>query len=222
MKASVLTFALLGTAAQVSLAHAHCSDTVHDRARELGTSGPSSKRAHELVLADHRFAFPYPTIVLGVEKAPREELGLASGAPASRLGPIPESGLTRPLVKKRERVLENVLADGKRTFVSHVAYFEPIAPTVAAGTSPPVDVGGEFLFNAYVDCRSTCAVGERYDCALSPYENSWNALERVGEQVRNLLVRERFTHLLVVAKGWNTSQTGTLGFVEAMSQHLWT
>ena len=223
MREPILALAFLGTVLGICAAQGCSSSTVRQRARELGTSGPSSKKAHQILLKDHTFGFPFPTIVVGVEKAPRVDLELAPKVHASGLrGSIPADGLCKPLLKERTRRLEDILNDRKRTFISHVAYFDAFDanPPLGDDNAPSEETGGTFLFNAYVECGATPIVGDLFDCNLSSYENSWLALDRIGRRVSELLQSGEFTHVLLIAKGWNTPQIRSLQFVKSMSHYL--
>lgn len=188
------------------------------RADELGTSGPSSRQAHEILAGGVTSTIQYPTIVVGIEKAAREKI-------RTQLGPNQHhsqeerdilSRLTLPgycsagspsasekrqcqLVRQQKDSLLRYLDDGKRTFVSHIAYWnDPRA------TTPNLS------YSAYVDCRGGGAVINGFDCGKTAYENSWAALNHLQTFIQNLLAAGGFTHVVLISKGWNTTQSGSV------------
>ena len=227
-----LTLALLIAFAMPTLAPAQWppGKVVSQRERELGTRGPSSGQAHEILEADKDRKFDYPTLVVGIEKASRKKIRLDSPgqyrSPEEKrliarvdwpgFCPAPSGTCSAPrpsdrrcqLVEQQRCKLESYFDDGKRTFLSHLAYWDP------ASAVP------RLLYNAYVDCRQ--GGGEAaggFDCRKTAYDNSWEALERLQHAKllsTESLAEKHITHIVVMSKGWNTAQGDSVDFFQEM------
>ncbi|MCH9646641.1 MAG: hypothetical protein K0U98_00305 [Deltaproteobacteria bacterium] len=193
------------------------------RARELGTDSRSSQQAHELLRGGTVGDFSFPTVVFGLEKAQRDrirkQVGLgefrspeerailealeppafcSSGAGGPRLSR--QEARQCELIGQQRESLESYLDEGKRTFVSHIAFWPGREET------EPI-----FLHNVYVDCRQGTLPTSRgstpeFSCEETVYDNSWRALEKLQSFLSQLVDQQEFTHILLISKGWNTQQ----------------
>jgi hypothetical protein len=187
--------------------------SLEEAERVLGTGGPINRSFHELVKPSEAFGLRHEAYLIGIEKANRRKLGLGEG-PDDDSGPVNLQHGTALHQETREQ-LRRVLSDPRRLFVSHLVRYD------ADAGSP------RFLFNAY--CRVEAArdyLGTRCPdsgrSTRNDYLASFAALDALGDDLSARLREARqagrpYTHLLVLAMGWNTDQRET---VEGYNQLL--
>ncbi|MDZ7813615.1 MAG: alpha/beta hydrolase [Ideonella sp.] len=182
----------------------------------LGTESSDSQRYHALLYYPHEYAMRVPGLVIGAEKSGTDQV--RRGAQAVGLQPAPD-GIA---VKDRTtRWLKDVMQGGsKAVFISHVAAFDGQA--------------GSLVFDAYRspaqpdDTRLDPALKNVpwLDCQREPvpranaYADSWRGVKAARERMASDLAHGRYTHVVMIAMGWNTVQTEAMQNFASITRNL--
>ena len=183
-----------------------------NKERRLGTNGESKRIYHHIAAYPYSISINHDGFIVGVEKARRNNIGIAhiKELDTSRfiLPPGEESEL-------RRRHMDKVTDDTKVMFVSHVLAYEPDTPYDPTTTSH-ARFSPRFIHNAYpergVKTQSVCSLVHE---TASHYEKGWQALELLECEIRKKLhtAKQRsmpYTHFLIMSMGWNNDQIDSL------------
>ena len=168
--------------------------------RSLGTYGKSLSTYHKVAKDDGEVFLDHDGVLIGIEKAYRDKLCITTkGIDLERFKKPSESV---PNEIRREN-LERITDDGKVMFISHMTTYKKEG---ALDALPNV----EFLHNVYTQEESVSC--EKLAPSKSPYRQGWEALEKVEAQLEEKLLtankkKTPFTHIIVIAMGWNNDQT---------------
>jgi len=175
----------------------------------LGTS--DGAHYHAVVPNSRRIPMVATSFLVGIEKAPRRKLHV----PKSKDRYLTLDGLSdsvRPFAKA-------LLANPKRTFVSHLVEYE-----VIQSTKRFTRVRSRFAYSAYDDtCRPPATPSE---APSSLYAKSWRAVgETLGARLDDVLRKARdagtpFTHVILMSTGWNTYQRTSIEKYNTWTTHL--
>lgn len=161
---------------------------------------------HELALYDRQPAaqraaleLPFDAYVIGIEKGPRERVGALPTCPPAGAG-APCLAFDAPFFQQRpvlrRWLVERYERQSRLTYVSHVARFD--------GGGAPC-----FLFNRH-DAARPCDGRPLPTPEPAAVAQSWQVLDRLGDDLAATVQRLRPSHIVVYTMGWNTLQLEAL------------
>lgn len=168
----------------------------------LGTAAGNAQPYHAVVYYPNEYAMRVPGIVIGTEKSGTDQV--RRGALMARLKAAPDGIAVND---KTTRWLKELVQGGnKAMFISHVAAFD--------------GQKGTLVFDAYRrpaqadESKLDPAVGNVpwLDCDRKPvaradaFADSWRAIKAARERISTDLDAGHFTHVFLIAMGWNTVQ----------------
>ncbi|MBQ0934252.1 alpha/beta hydrolase [Ideonella paludis] len=198
--AVLATLALMGGSASAQTVPG--KSMIYDEECRLGTESGDSQPYHALVYYPNEYAMRVPGLVIGAEKSGTDPV--RRGAQAVSLKPAPDGIAVND---RTTRWLKDVMQGGsKAVFISHVAAFD--------------GHDGTLVFDAY---RSPAQANESrldpslrtvpwLDCKRQPvaranaYADSWRGIKAARAQITTDLARGQYTHVFMIAMGWNTVQ----------------
>jgi hypothetical protein len=167
---------------------------------------------HHAAIAHNTYASPDPLYLLGFEKPRKHSLrpyckaGEANcTAPvfaASNFQGLPQDA---KVVKKTQKAINDRLFDDPRSIALTHALRVRGQPS-AGGTAGP---DACFLFNVYGDAGSVPWCKHRHAANVEVQEwprEGWKALDRLADEIREAVAREKSTHVIVLATGWDTPE----------------
>jgi hypothetical protein len=182
----------------------------------LGTESGNSQSYHALVYYPNEYAMRVPGMVIGAEKSGTDQV--TRGARAVDLKPAPD-GI--PANADTTRWIKKWMQEGKKAmFISHVAAFD--------GQT------GALVFDAYRsparpdDARLSPAVKNVpwLDCKRNPvaranaFSDSWRALQAARDRLVADLANGSYTHVIMIAMGWNTVQIEAMQNFASIARNL--
>lgn len=167
---------------------------------------------HHAAIAHNTYVSPDPLYLLGFEKPRKHSLrpyckaGEANcNAPVFAGGNFQGLPQDAKVVKKTQKAINVRLFDDPRSIALTHALRVRGLPT-AGGTAGPDTC---FLFNVYGDAGSVPWCKHRHAANVEVQEwprEGWKALDRLADEIREAVAREKSTHVIVLATGWDTTE----------------
>ncbi len=182
------------------------------RAESLGTSSSSLSAYHVVAgyedksRSEHKVKLDYEGALIGIEKALRPNICAPKGFDTDRFQ-YPDSSN-----KARLSNMKRITDDPKTMFISHIVTYEK-------GDSSNVLSKIPFLHNAYRPQTAPCKTEKD---PSSPYKQGWDALNQLEVELNNKVKNtgDPFTHILIMAMGWNNDQAESVNRYNKIVKHL--
>ena len=182
------------------------------RAESLGTSSKSLSTYHVVAgyedkdRSEHKVKLEYEGALIAIEKALRENICAPKGFDTARFR-YPDSSN-----KARLANMKRITDDPKTMFISHIVTYDK-------GTSSSVSAKIPFLHNVYRPGATPC---ETEKDPSSPYKQGWDALNKLEGELSYKLANasDPFTHILIMAMGWNNDQAESINRYNKIVKHL--
>jgi hypothetical protein len=194
-------------------------DRIYDDFRKaekyFGTGGSTSSRYHNLAKFPQRITLDHPGFIIGIEKT-SADIGYPSGSendPIKNLDyarfrafdtPSQNDQKAVARYKDRRRHLARRVDDTKKMIVSHILAYHT--------GSPQLPSAPRFIHNIYPNSGLPIYSDLDPGNVKSVYEDGWTAITRKLEQeitkeLNRAAIEDReYTHIVVLAMGWNNDQ----------------
>lgn len=192
--------------------------------------GTNHRVFHHILHYPNGIGLRVPGYVVGIEKARQKAIA----------GPKYNAGLTRiPTEGERNtKAYERIRYQSKAHFISHVMKYEidqgehavfpgRMRPCALYSALPASGLDKKPRMVTWDDKRARrhlfagCAdVVEASENKMGAFEQGWQALETLQENLRGTLKSGGYTHILVIAMGWNTPQDNAIQNYNSFIGHL--
>lgn len=182
----------------------------------LGTESSDSQPYHALVYYPNEYAMRVPGLVIGAEKSGTDQV--RRGAQSVNLLPAPDGVAVN---ERSARWLKEVMQGGsKAMFISHVAAFDGQAGSLVFDAYRNAAVPNEKRLSPslknvpWLDCKRQAV--PRADA----YADSWRGVEAARARITADLASGDYTHVFMIAMGWNTVQVEAMQNFASISRNL--
>lgn len=167
---------------------------------------------HHAAIAHNSYESQDPLYLLGFEKPRKHSLRpYCKASEANCNAPVFAAGNYQGLpqdakvVKKTQKAINDRLFDDPRSIALTHALRVRSLPS-AGGTAVQEAC---FLFNVYGDAGTLPWCKHRHAANVEVQEwprEGWKALDRLADEIREAVAREKQTHIIVLATGWDTTE----------------
>lgn len=175
----------------------------------LATDGSSISRYHYLLQDPFAQGLLHNGIIVGLEKSPREVIGLDVGARSYdqtrfRVPDASEFSASLEDANFQRTYFLETFDDRKVVFLSHAVQYQ--INEAQSGIEPKL-IYSAYETNGFGEQQQSCnTVG-----SMSPNDRGWWALNCLQDQLRSALTRAKksgnsHTHILMMTMGWNNDQ----------------
>lgn len=174
--------------------------------RALDTHRSTTSQFHAALYHPAALGLQSDGYIVGIEKSPRTVIAAANDL---NVKSVPDAGLSAAKARAK-------LDDYKYLFVSHI--LENNAADPAAYNCALYNF---YTFDGTPPSARPCANGlASSGPGSTAFRASWTALDTLKAALTAKIASGRYTHLLVIVMGWNTSQEEALGNINAISDNL--
>ncbi|MBE7636296.1 hypothetical protein GUA87_05530 [Sneathiella sp. P13V-1] len=196
---------------------------LHETEAAIGTESQATKIMHTSVDFPRGISLTMPGYVIGVEKAPRENVTTARWQISPRSLKQDHPRIAGAGARTYSRA-DAVYTDSKAHIITHVMKFDVQSSPISGYQR----VKGCALYNLYEDDEAGAEIECQNHLPALPkkelkkaFDHSWNALDKFKESFLEQLSGDNApTHVIVYVMGWNTPQIEAYRNFNSLAGHL--
>ena len=162
---------------------------------------------HDAILNPFPYSAKYPIFLLGIEKPRKNTENPYPFWETEDVKEYPRFDLNNLNVNKGDKKdIKKVLDDPRSLVLTHALKLRQVDSQSGTANSKEC-----FIYNIYQNKKSASWCRNNHIITIGNHQENWaregwRALDRLGDEINDVAVRENATHIILLATGWNTDE----------------